>query len=79
MENLNLIKQCNHIPQMLSMKDVMSYTDLSRSTIYKMINENAECYDPTFPKQIQLTKVRVAWVASEVADWINAKLEARSA
>ena len=43
-----------------------------------MINEESGRYDPTFPKKVQLTKVRVVWVASEIADWINEKIEARS-
>lgn len=82
MENFNatqpVVEQCSHIPQLLSIKDVSSYTGLSRSTIYEMINENSDRYDPTFPKKVQLTKVRVVWVASEIADWINTKIEARS-
>ena len=83
MENLNipklLIEQCNYIPQLLSIKDVGHYTGLSRSTIYEMINENSNRYDPTFPKKVQLTQVRVVWVASEIAEWINNKIEARIA
>ena len=82
MEQLNVtqpvIEQCNHIPQLLSIKDVGHYTGLSRSTIYEMINENSVRYDPTFPKKVQLTQVRVVWVASEIAEWINEKIEARS-
>ena len=82
MENLNaaqpVIEQCNHIPQLMSIKDVGHYTGLSRSTIYEMINEESDRYDPTFSKKVQLTKVRVVWVASEIADWINEKIEARS-
>ena len=82
MEQLNatqpVIEQCNHIPQLLSIKDVGHYTGLSRSTIYEMINENSDRYDPTFPKKVQLTQVRVVWVASEIAEWINEKIEARS-
>ena len=82
MENLNatqpVIEQCNHIPQLLSIKDVSHYTGLSRSTIYEMINENSDRYDSTFPKKVQLTQVRVVWVASEIAEWINEKIEARS-
>lgn len=81
MENLSTaqsaIKQCNHIPQLLSIKDVGSYTGLSRSTIYEMINENSDRYDPTFPRKVQLTQVRVVWVASEIAEWINTKIDAR--
>ena len=73
------IKHCNHIPQLLSIKAVGSYTGLSRSTIYDMIKEGSDRYDPTFPKNVQLTKVRVMWVASEIAEWINTKIEARPA
>lgn len=83
MENLNtaklLIEKCNHIPQLLSMKDVAKYTALSRSTIYEMINEDSDRYDPTFPKKVKLTKVRVVWVASEIAEWIDSKIAERSA
>ena len=72
-----VIEQCNHIPQLLSIKDVGHYTGLSRSTIYEMVNEKSDRYDPTFPKKVQLTQVRVVWVASEIAEWINNKIEAR--
>ena len=82
MENLNVaqpvIEQCNHIPQLLSIKDVGHFTGLSRSTIYEMINQESDRYDPTFPKKVQLTKVRVVWVASEIAEWIESKIAARS-
>ena len=81
MENLNatqpVIKQCNHIPQLLSIKDVGHYTGLSRSTIYELINEESDRYDSTFPKKVQLTQVRVVWVASEIAEWINTKIAGR--
>ncbi|WP_296175061.1 helix-turn-helix transcriptional regulator [Psychrobacter sp. UBA2769] len=83
MENLNttqpVVEQCNHIPQLLSIKDVGHYTGLSRSTIYEMVNEKSDRYDPTFPKKVQLTQVRVVWVASEIAEWINTKIDARPA
>ena len=83
MENLNstqpVIEQCNHIPQLLSIKDVGGYTGLSRSTIYEITNEKSDRYDPTFPKKVQLTKVRVVWLASEIAEWINDKIERRTA
>ena len=76
---LPVIEPCNHIPQLLSIKDVGHYTGLSRSTIYEMVNEKSDRYDPTFPKKVQLTQVRVAWVASEIAEWINTKIDKRSA
>ena len=78
MENLNVaqpvIEQCNHIPQLLSIKDVGHYTGRSRSTIYELVNEKSDRYDPTFPKQVQLTQVRGVWVASAIAEWINIKI-----
>ena len=82
MDNLNstlpVIEPCNHIPQLLSIKDVIQYTGLSRSTIYEMINEESNRYDPTFPKKVQVTQSRVVWVASEIAEWINRKIGERS-
>lgn len=72
------INECNYIPQLLSIKDVIHYTGLSRSSIYEMINENSDRYDPTFPKKVQLSQVRVAWVANEIAEWISSKIEVRS-
>ena len=74
-----ILERCNNIPQRLSIKDVINYTSLSRSTIYEMINEESDRYDPTFPKKVQLTKVRVVWVASEIAEWINKKIGERLA
>jgi prophage regulatory protein len=44
-----------------------------------MIDEKSDHYDPTFPKKVQLSQVRVAWVASEVAEWIHHKIASRSA
>lgn len=73
-----VIEPCNHIPQLLSIKDVGKYTGLSRSTIYAMGKVDSDYYDSTFPKKVQLTAVRVVWVASEIADWINSKIEARA-
>ncbi|MFW2177918.1 MULTISPECIES: helix-turn-helix transcriptional regulator [unclassified Moraxella] len=67
------------IPQLISIQDVIQCTGLSRATIYRMIDEKSEHYDPTFPKKVQLSQVRIAWVASEVAEWINQKIASRSA
>ena len=69
----------NHIPQLLNIKEVGNYTNLSRSTIYEMIDESSKRYDPTFPKKVQLTQVRVVWVASEIAEWIDSKIAQRLA
>lgn len=83
MNNLNtietVIEQGNHIPQLLSIKDVMKYTSIGRSTIYAMGKADSDRYDATFPKKLKITESRAVWVASEIAEWINSKIEARSA
>lgn len=67
------------MPQLISIQDVIKCTGLSRASIYRMMNEKSDHYDPTFPKKVQLSQVRIAWVASEVAEWINQKIASRSA
>ena len=67
------------MPQLISIQDVIKCTGLSRATIYRMIDEKSDHYDPTFPKKVQLSQVRIAWVASEVAERINQKIASRSA
>ena len=67
------------MPQLISIQDVIKCTGLSRASIYRMMNEKSDHYDPTFPKKVQLSQVRVAWVASEVAEWIHQKIASRSA
>lgn len=49
----------------------MDCTGLGRSTIYNYIA------DKTFPKPVKLGKRSVAWVESEVQDWILARIEER--
>ena len=78
MEQLNANTQQNvstasalQIPRMIPLKQVMHYTALSSTTIYEMVNKKSDRYDPTFPVQVKLSKGRVAWVESEVADWIE--------
>ena len=65
------------IPRMIPLKQVMHYTALSSTTIYEMVNKKSDRYDPTFPVQVKLSKGRVAWVESEVAEWIESKIAAR--
>ena len=66
------------IPRMIPLKQVMHYTALSSTTIYEMVNKKSDRYDPTFPVQVKLSKGRVAWVESEVADWIESKMADRT-
>ncbi|MGE6330396.1 helix-turn-helix transcriptional regulator [Psychrobacter pacificensis] len=84
MENLNIRTQQNasipsmpQIPRMLHLKQVVHYTGLSSTTIYDILDKKSKRYDSTFPVQVKLSKGRVAWVESEVADWIESKMAAR--
>ena len=81
MEQLNANTQQNvsassmpQIPRMLPLKQVVHYTGLSSTTIYDMLDRRSKRYDPTFPIQVKLSKGRVAWVESEVAQWIEGKI-----
>lgn len=65
------------IPRMLPLKQVVHYTGLSSTTIYDMLDKRSNRYDPNFPVQVKLSKGRVAWVESEVAQWIESKIAAR--
>ncbi|WP_201533922.1 helix-turn-helix transcriptional regulator [Psychrobacter ciconiae] len=84
MENLNVTTNNTlaqpaaiQLPRMLPLKDVVYYTGLSSTTIYDMLDKKSNRYDPTFPIQVKLSKGRVAWVESEIAEWLQARIAAR--
>ncbi|NOH84670.1 AlpA family transcriptional regulator [Vibrio sp. 03-59-1] len=55
----------------LRLKEVMALTGLGRSSIYKFMDEN------TFPKSVPLGGRAVAWVESEIEDWMSERLNKR--
>jgi len=57
--------------RLIRLKDVKHATGLGRSTIYKYIEEGI------FPKSVSLGDRAVAWVESEIVDWIMSRIEAR--
>lgn len=57
--------------QIINLKEVMRITGLSRATIYNIMDERHKQYDPTFPKQTNLTVGRVGWSAWEINQWIE--------
>lgn len=65
------------ITQMINITMVSELTGLSRSTIYEMMNPKSKYHEPAFPKKVSLTTNRVAWVASEINDWIQARIALR--
>lgn len=55
----------------LKLKEVMEMTAMSRSNVYKMMNEGR------FPQSVSLGARAVAWVESEVQDWILERIAQR--
>ncbi len=55
----------------LKLKEVMQKTALSRSAIYRKMDEGR------FPKPVSLGDRAVAWIESEVEEWMEAILLAR--
>ena len=58
-------------PRLLKLTDVLKVTTLSKSSIYLYINSGK------FPQPISLGARGVAWIESEINDWINERMESR--
>ncbi|EKO3958183.1 AlpA family transcriptional regulator [Vibrio fluvialis] len=56
----------------LRLKEVMSLTGLGRSTIYKFMADETD-----FPKSVPLGGRAVAWVESEIEEWMELRLSMR--
>ncbi|ENJ1742501.1 AlpA family transcriptional regulator [Vibrio parahaemolyticus] len=55
----------------LKLKEVMQKTALSRSAIYRKMDEGS------FPKTVSLGDRAVAWIESEVEEWMERVLQSR--
>lgn len=49
--------------------EVMAHTGLSRSTIYDKMAKGE------FPLSINLSVRTIGWIADEIIDWINARID----
>lgn len=56
--------------RLLRRKQVEQSLGLSRSTIYARLDPRSRHYDPDFPKPIKLGATSIAFVESEVQDYI---------
>lgn len=63
--------------QIINIKEVIQFTSISRAKIYEMIKTDSKYYDPTFPRPVRLSESRIGWVACEVNQWIETKLQSR--
>ena len=57
--------------KLIRLKDVIDTTGLARSTIYKYVDKGI------FPKAVKLGSRSVAWVESEVQEWILERIAQR--
>lgn len=63
--------------QIINIKEVIQFTSISRAKIYEMIKVDSKYYDSSFPKPIRLSESRIGWVALEVHQWIEVKIQNR--
>lgn len=63
----------DNLPRLITPKDAATATSLSRPLLTLLAAEGQ------FPKPIQLTERRIAFVRSEVEAWIDARIAARAA
>lgn len=57
---------------LLKVEAVTALIGVSRATLYRMVNAG------DFPKPLQLSPKRVAWLQAEVDAWFQTKIEERS-
>ncbi len=57
--------------KVIKLKEVMSLTGLSKTSIYKFAASNS------FPKPIPLGGRAVGWIESEVQSWIESRIRLR--
>lgn len=57
------------LPRLINRKQVEQITSLSRSSIYLLMSQDR------FPKPIQIGDQRVAWVAHEINEWVNDRIQ----
>lgn len=68
-----MIPSNDNLPTLVSLNDACRMTSMSRSMLNRYRAEGR------FPVAVDLGDRRVAFVRSEVAEWIQAKISARSA
>ena len=59
--------------RLINLSDVIYSTGLSKTNIYRKINSGE------FPKPVPLGAQKIAFLESEIEDWISARLKARDA
>lgn len=63
--NVNENNNVSDDVKLYSIDDIVDITGLSRTTIYRMMDEG------NFPKSIKIGKYTVRWKSSEIRSWIE--------
>ncbi|WP_371157109.1 helix-turn-helix transcriptional regulator [Jannaschia sp. 2305UL9-9] len=59
------------IPRIIAWQELNKMVPYSRVHIHRLMKAGK------FPKQVKIGRNRVGWLESEVADWLNARINAR--
>ena len=62
----------NHPNRIIRLKEVITLTGLSRSTVYKLMNEQR------FPSSIKLGPSSTGWRINDIQNWLDSRCSARS-
>ena len=65
----------------IRLPEVIKRTGICRSGIYAKLRFNSkrpQDYDSSFPKPVSISTNRVAWVESEIDEWIENKIQQRN-
>ena len=67
-------RETDQATRLIRIREVIQLTGISKSYIYQLVNQGI------FPKSIQLIPggSSVAWVESEILDWIDERIEERN-
>jgi prophage regulatory protein len=60
--------------RLLRIKEAQQVVALSRSTIYSKLDKNSPHYDSTFPRPITLGSRCIAFIESELQEWITSRI-----
>lgn len=62
---------------LITCKEVIQRISISRSALYDRLNPSSPRHDPHCPRPVKVGSHRVAWVASEVDEYIKLLIQNR--
>jgi prophage regulatory protein len=58
----------------IEIEEVSFKTTWSRAAIYALADPNSDMHDPSWPLPVRLGRRKVAWVESEIDEWLETKI-----